>query len=135
MKFSMVQPHNFYFTDTYVPADATRWIKYFSGVTLQAEVRYILSFWVLTKGDVSNVTYQMEGEQMTDAAHRSFQHYTGPSLGGGSSWTKVDQEIRIPSVIQDNPTRLKETGGFRFWLTFQGSGTVYLDDISLKKAE
>ena len=135
MKFSVIDPHNVYFTSLYVPSDAKRYIRYASKITLQAEKRYTLSFLSRTDGDVSELTYHLEGLQTISGKELRWTQYSGSSLNTGSSWSRANDQVRIPSVIPGNSAKTPETGSFVFWLTFKGSGTLYLDDISLKLAE
>ncbi len=137
LKFSMVKHNSVYFPETFIPPSSKHWILYSGGVRLDTDTRYVLSFWARADGDISQLCYRLEGTQaLVGAQEWEERQYTGPSMNGtGATWTRVTCDIRIPKVIKDNPKNLKEVGGFHFWLTFDGTGNFYFDDVTLKKAD
>jgi hypothetical protein len=137
LKSSIFKPQNTYFKDPYVPADTTFWITLLPSVHFEVETRYVISMWVRAEGDISDITWMMIGAQSIDNGlnHAQYAVYQQPSMGnGGSDWTKLTQEIKIPAVIKDNPEKKKETGDFGFRLLYHGDGALYVDDVSLKRA-
>ncbi len=134
LKFSIVQPRNHYFPEFYLPAELTRNIIYHTGVTLDVETRYKLHFLAKAVGNISNLNWHLEGTQQTNDNNKTWYSYTGNPMSCGAGWSQVEDDIRIPRTIEDVPAGSNEVGNFSFRIRFDGDGTLYLDDISLRRA-
>jgi hypothetical protein len=136
MKFSMLPPANTYFTTPYTPEDPTHYLHYYGFLHLDVDKSYNLSYWVRAVGEITGLTYYVEGFNSAEGADDGpFEKFTGATVSPGTTWTKATDEIRIPSTVRNVPEGKQEVAGLNFWLTFQGNGTLYITDISLKKAQ
>jgi hypothetical protein len=136
LKFSMTTPQVNYFKQTYYPPHVSdtdwgyrRTIEYGS-INMLSDTRYILSFWVRTQGDVSDLRYVANVEQ-PGVREDSQIGQIGDQLDTSTSWNLVSQSIRIPSKTEVK----KVSDEVNLKLTWTGDGTVYFDDFSLRKAE
>lgn len=140
LKFSIVDPHAVYFKDRYVPPfppddieHVGRTIHYndTKDITLQVETNYVFSCWARVNGAISNFSWRLEGSQDISPTESRPVVYRGPAMDVGSDWTRINEILRIPSARGGKPG---EKGDFSLDLQWLGDGTLYLDDISLKKA-
>jgi hypothetical protein len=136
MKFWIYQPTtNKYFTTSYYPAtddeNGKRWIRYKGGdngtLELETNTHYIISFWLRGSGDISNLTWHMAGFQDSG----KWERYFGDTMGVTMDWVKVTQDVTIP---EDDPSKTTGKYGPNLFLIWNGDGTLYFDDFSLKKA-
>lgn len=131
-KFFITDPHNKIFRDIYTPSNMERNIVFQPIVKLTTDTKYIMSFWIKTDGDVSNFHWHFQTTQLKGKKGRrggvDGDTWDGPPTTTGSSWNFVTQTVRLDSI-----TEIKnQTVGFRARFQWEGTGTVYLDGISLK---
>jgi hypothetical protein len=130
LKFFITDPPTKIFKDKYVPDDMHRTITYNSGVSIELGTRYILTFWVRTDGNISELHDYIWGDELATNGVGRFR-ITGDNADVSSTWTKVRQSVRWDSKT-DIP---KQTCGFEFGFEWMGDSPIYFDGFSLKKAE
>jgi hypothetical protein len=139
MKFWIYQPpNNKYFTTSYYPSTddeyGKRRLEYTLGqngpanVELETGVHYIFSFWLKGSGDTSNLTSLMAGWEDADGGKKAWQRYFGDTIGVPTDWVRVTEDV--------TPDQGKAGGKFypSLSLLWNGDGTLYFDDFSLRKA-
>ncbi|MEJ0000126.1 MAG: hypothetical protein WDO13_13735 [Verrucomicrobiota bacterium] len=68
-------------------------------INLKTDTRYAVQFWVRTTGNVSNLTWHIEGRQ-PDSRNASVQYKistSGEECPTGDTWNHVEQDLRVPS--------------------------------------
>ena len=141
MKFSIVKPGNKYFKDQYFPApqrsdgkpvDTRRTIGYAGGIGIETDTRYTLTFWAKGEGSISNFVWEAAASlPMSEKQEAVKTPIQGQIVSLGGSWTRVSQTVEFASQTADKNLKC----GMSINLVWQGDGTLYLDDFSLKKAE
>jgi len=133
-KFSILLPQFKYFKDQFViepfnPAYfCRRAIEYTEPLHLDRNTRYTLSFWVRSEGAISDLSWFVwKNNEVKEKA------VEGQSMPTSSSWTRVSQTVELP----DPGAKKGSTDDYdcQFRLNWNGDGTIYFDDITLKKKQ
>ena len=134
MRFSVGLPPAKYFKDQFFPpnnGDFThRAIRPTISVDLETDTRYILSFWVRGDGAISNLTWRVFAHQMTNSWGTNTVT-KGQTIDVSNTWNKVHQTVEIRSLTNKKPDISTKD---ELTLIWDGDGTIYFDDITLKKA-
>ena len=149
LKFSVFDTHAIYFPKAYVPADnppaanpraakdpdqedeeefpvGTRQINYKGSVDLETDSTYDFNFLFNCTGSVSNLAWHMRGSQ-PEALHPTY--LKGP-IDSPTSWTRIHSPVNVKTMTNKTHVPVR----FSLWLTWQGDGTLYFDDFTMKKS-
>lgn len=136
MKFSVYDTKPVYFKERYDPQDDRDILNnntilahgdgYDGTISLEVGVRYTLTMWIRSPGDVSNIVW--EAKTYYDGLP---DNETGTPMEPGSDWTRVQSTVMMPKLANYKPGI---SANVAFRLYWKGNGTLYLDGISLKKA-
>ncbi len=134
-KYSVVETHPTYFKDVYVPdsngtQDDTSAIAYTGTFSVQTNTRYTLSLWVRSVGAISTMTWSSAGPVVFEGGQRDWIKAEPTTFAVGPEWTR----IHTTYMISNTSGRTGGTVDAGFDLSWSGRGTLYLDDITLKKA-
>jgi hypothetical protein len=124
------EPHDWNkdFPDQFYPQEDTHWIRFNgSNVTLKPHVRYKLSFWVKSMGNVSNLVYWFWAY---DNATGSTIAVTKP-ISSSEEWTQFTD-----SFSYELPGNVKaDSFDFIFRIAFNGQPTLYFDGFHLTEED
>jgi hypothetical protein len=137
--YTVPHPNNVYFRKQIYPSEDTRIVECTTGIDIEANTHYTISFWFKTAGDVQNPRYFFQGLEYLQP-----QGITAPdgsttripfipnTISGSGDWSKVEGDVFYPRLVDGKP----ETAPLQFYMAFNGNdGTVWMADFQMKKTQ
>ncbi len=131
----VMTPENVWFKNRYFvdPSNETNKnehvISYRASLPIPAGTRYDLSFYVKTEGDVENTRAVLSGNQWTD--EKMVPILVSRPFDSSSSWQKITDTVSWES-LSDKENDVQQ---LRFSFRWNGTGSIYIDDVALQKAD
>jgi hypothetical protein len=131
----VMQPQNLWFKTRFFVDPAhelpknSHSIRYRSQVVMTSATNYNVTFNVKATGDIENTTFTFEGYQKTPKG--SVPVGAGGSFSTSNSWIKTSQTVSWDSKTQQE----RDVLGFNFIFRWTGTGSLYLDDIAVRKSD
>jgi hypothetical protein len=131
----VMTPPNIWFKYRYFvdPTDESQYnehaITYQSPVPIAAATRYDISFEVKSDGNIENTRMYFLGGQTTP--DKVVPIFINRPFGTSGDWQKVTDTISWESQTEQEHA----TAGLKFSFRWNGSGSIYIDDVTVRKAE
>jgi hypothetical protein len=139
MRYWVYPITNKYFPEFYYPIsdqlfDDTHWIMTTTGFPVTDNTTYHFKGWIYTTGNITNLQFRFWGYR-TEQGEEDENVNNPRDLGTGSSWTQIDTTTTFTFRNRKKTEVRHESANVNLWITWNGQGEIYLDDLSISEQQ